>query len=124
MNIKNKYYYSVPLRTLVHSMPNKTPEKVQQMYGELGVKILKNETKASILEKKDKTTLANAINKIKGFLGMNTKEDYQPKDTLHEVMFKYLGNKNSGTTKEIKDVFGQKGAEHFEDFKILGYIDV
>lgn len=115
-------YYRLPLKTLILSERNKNIKFIHQNYGQLGVDIFQNEKKPSILTKKDNKKFNKIINNIKKFFGFIGKEDYKESDSLHNVMFKYLYNNKQGTEAEIENLFGKKGMELFNVFKLMGYI--
>ena len=50
--------------------------------------------------------------------------DFQEKDTLKDVVFKYAGNKKAGLINDIEAMFGKKGMRAFESLCRLGYVIV
>ena len=122
--IKNlNSYYNTPLKVLISHESNKDIRFIRKNYGQLGVDIFQNEKKPSILSKKDSKKINKLINNIKKFFGYVGKNDYEESDSLNDVMFKYIWNKKSGKTSDIKEVFGQNGMEMFKIFKHQGYIE-
>ena len=101
----------------------KTVDEVRKEYGNLGVDIFENKPKISILQPKDNTPIKRAINSIKGFLGIGTtKADYEPKDSIKDVMMKYFYNEKIATQKEISEKFGKKGMDCVIEMECMGYL--
>ena len=116
-------YYSEPLKIIISEKQNKNIQFIRQNYGQLGVDIFENKKIPSILTDKENKKFNKIINNIKKFLGFNAQEDYQKSDSLCSVLFKYLSNKKQVKDSEIKNMFGEKGLELFNKFKILNYVD-
>ncbi len=115
-------YYNEPLKIIISEKRNKNIQFIRQNYGQLGVDIFENNKTPSILTEKENKKFYKIINNIKKFLGFNIKEDYQKSDSLCSVLFKYLNNKKQVKDSEIKNMFGEKGLELFNKFKILNYV--
>ena len=126
--IRNLYqYYEVPLKTLISWERNKNIQYIRKNYGQLGVDIFLKEKKPSILTeaelKKKNKKINRIITKSKKFFGYVGKEEYVESDSLNQVMFKYIYNKKYGHDSDIEDVFGKKGMELFNIFKLQGYVE-
>lgn len=127
MSSKLNLYYEIPFKTLVLREQNKNVQYIRQNYGQLGVDIFQKEKKPSILTEKELKRTNNkfykVFNQIKKFFGYVGKEDYAETDSLNQVMFKYIYNKQYGRDTDIEEVFGKKGMELFEVFKLQGYVE-
>ncbi len=127
MSSKLNLYYEIPFKTLVLREQNKNVQYIRQNYGQLGVDIFQKEKKPSILTEKELKRTNNkfykVFNQIKKFFGYVGKEDYAETDSLNQVMFKYIYNKKYGRDTDIEEVFGKKGMELFEVFKLQGYVE-
>ncbi len=127
MSSKLNLYYEIPFKTLVLREQNKNVQYIRKNYGQLGVDIFQKEKKPSILTKKELKRTNNKFykifNQIKKFFGYVGKEDYAETDSLNQVMFKYIYNKKYGRDTDIEEVFGKKGMELFEVFKLQGYVE-
>ena len=120
-------YYEIPLKSLISMERNKNIQYIRTNYGQLGVDIFQKEKKPSILTekelKKSNNKFYKLVNKVRKFFGYVGKEDYVESDSLNRVMFKYIYNKKYGRDSDIEEVFGKKGMELFNIFKLQGYVE-
>jgi len=92
------------------------------MYGQIGVDIYEGKEKVTILSKKENLKPAKLWNKFKEALGFKSKHDYEEKDTLGDVLMKYVYNKKHRKEADIENMFGEKGMEQFNKYKAMGYV--
>lgn len=123
MSVDLSPYYTIPLKRLILKENNKNIQYIRKNYGQLGVDIFQNQKSPSILSSKDNKKINKFINKVKQFFGYVGKEDYKETDSLDQVMFKYICNNKYGRDTDIEKIFGKKGMELFNVFKLMGYVE-
>ena len=113
-----------PLAVEIQQIKHPTTEKVRKLYGQLGVDIFQKKEQISILDKKEQTPFRKFINRIKSNLGFRYPMDYSKKDSMSDVILKYMCNKKFGTTKELAEMFGEKGLEQLRRYQSVGYVEL
>lgn len=113
-----------PLAMEIQQIKRPTTEKVRKLYGQLGVDIFQKKEQISILDKKEQTPFRKFINRIKADLGFRYPMDYSKKDSICDVILKYMCNKKCGTTKEFEEMFGEKGLEQLRRYQSVGYVEL
>ena len=121
VNIQKNIYEN--LYEQVKALKNFSNAQVRQTYGQIGVDIFQGKKKISIITDKSYKKDDKFINSVKSFLGVDKRKyDYNKKDSLYDVMFKYLVNKEQVNSSEIKNMFGEKGLEVMNVFKAMDYV--
>ena len=121
VNVQKNIYEN--LYEQVKALKNFSNAQVRQTYGQIGVDIFQGKNKISIITDKSYKKDDKFINSVKSFLGVDKRKyDYNKKDSLYDVMFKYLVNKEQVNSSEIKNMFGEKGLEVMNVFKAMDYV--
>lgn len=121
--MKTYYTSRIPLYIEIQQVKKPTSAKIKKMYGQLGLDIFEGKEKISILSDKENKPFKKFVNNIKAMFAMPVQFEYQKKDTMKDILLKYMFNKNSGTNKEIEEKFGEKGLECLQYFKLLEYVE-
>lgn len=115
----------VPLENLIelHQKKGTSREIIKRDYGQTGIDIFNGKKSVCLVNDKNYLKDDSFMNKIKIFLGIDKpKYNYESGDSLQEIMMKYLLNNETINASQIQNIFGKKGFEVLEVFKVMGYV--
>ena len=115
----------VPLEKLIelHQKKGTSREIIKRDYGQTGIDIFNGKKSGCLVNDKNYLKDDSFMNKIKIFLGIDKpKYNYESGDSLQEIMMKYLLNNETINASQIQNIFGKKGFEVLEVFKVMGYV--
>ena len=115
----------VPLEKLIelHQKKGTSREIIKRDYGQTGIDIFNGKKSVCLVNDKNYLKDDSFMNKIKIFLGIDKpKYNYESGDSLQEIMMKYLLNNETINASQIQNIFGKKGFEVLEVFKVMGYV--
>ena len=95
--------------------------RIKTLYGDIGVDIYEGR-KPSILSEDDVKKSKKLINRLKTWLTGKNKLEYDEKDSIHDVILKYMYNKKFGKNCDIENKFGAEGLRELSIMRAMGYV--
>ena len=114
-----------PLMNIIDLHKNRgvSREIIKLNYGQIGADIFDGKSNICLVNDKNYLKDDKFMNAVKVFFGVDKRKyNYESGDSLKKIMMKYLLNNETINDSQIQSVFGKKGFEVIEVFKILGYV--